>query len=217
MLSTPLQKVRGSETLIQNRLDSILNGLGLHLEIEGVPEHHSCTEDGSQGVGDTLACNVRGRAMDRFIQSKSTLVQRGTGQQSQRARQYRSLIRQNVTKDVGGDKHVEIPRPSDQVHSKGIDQCVLYFDVRELLLHHTGDNLTPQARACQDVGLIHTGDLIASLAGQLRSHTCYTLHFHGGVQFLVRSPPTAIILHALPEVNASCQLTNEDHISAFEN
>lgn len=55
-------EVLRAQTVVDDGLDGVLDGLGLLGQVEGVAEHHGDGEDGANGVDDALAGDIGGRA-----------------------------------------------------------------------------------------------------------------------------------------------------------
>src|SRR5690625_2271242 len=62
-----LGKVGGADACIQHVVDGAFQQVGIRAEIEGVAERHCKAEDAGAGVGEALAGDVRGAAMDRLV------------------------------------------------------------------------------------------------------------------------------------------------------
>lgn len=67
-------EILGSETTIQGCADSVLDGLGLLGEVEGVSEQHGDGEDGADGVDDALAGDIRGGAFTASVLSRRRII-----------------------------------------------------------------------------------------------------------------------------------------------
>ena len=144
-------------------------------QTQGIAQHHGYAEDRGDGVGDVLAGDVRGCAVDRLVETADSLAryrdlrQAGRRQQSHGRGQHRRLISQNVSECVLGYYDVEPPGIANQLHCAGVHQDVLQLHVG-VLGGQPGGYLAPQPGALQYIGFVHGSQLSLPALGQLEPH-----------------------------------------------
>jgi hypothetical protein len=159
-------KVWGAEAAVEHCVDGHLDSRSVIRTTEAVAQHHRCREEGGEGVGDALAGDVGGRAVDRLEQAGLAVgAEAGRRQHSQRAGEHRRLVAEDVAEEVLGDDHVEVGRARDQLHRRVVDQQVVEGDVR-VVRGYAADHLAPESRCLQHVCLVDRGDArLAARAG----------------------------------------------------
>ena len=145
-------------------------------------------QDRADRVADSAASNVRRRAMDRLVESTPGVAQRSGRQQTQRARQHRCLVGQDVTEQIFGEQYVEVARPAQQMHGGRIDEHMVDRDLRKLLSDDTFTDLTPQLRRFKHVGLVDLRDPLTTRLRKPPSDPCNPLDLGHGIGALVDRP-----------------------------
>src|SRR5262249_62142967 len=89
-----------------------------------VVEQHAGREDGGQRVGDALAGDVGGGAVDRFEHAGvgPLRVDVGAGGHAHAAGDDGAQVGEDVAEEVAGDDDVEDLRLADEVHGGGVDE-----------------------------------------------------------------------------------------------
>ncbi len=95
-------------------------------------EQHGGGEDGGDRVGDSLAGDVRGRAVDGLEHGRelSRRVQVGAAGEAHAADHDGGQVGEDVAEEVRGDHHVEHLGRADEVHGRGVDEHGRAGDVR---------------------------------------------------------------------------------------
>lgn len=106
--------------------------LGSGLLLAQELEHESNTTDSSNGVGDTLALDVRGTAVAGLTDSE-TITDVGTGDETQAANEGSSTVREDVTVEVRGDNDIVELGLAEELVDHGVDDLLLDEDGGELL------------------------------------------------------------------------------------
>ena len=87
-------------------------------------------------------------------------------------------------------------------------------DVGELVAHHAGGDLSPEARGLEHVGLVDRREVLLAPPGQARGHADDPLDLADGVNAQIGGavgvPPL------LAEVDPPRQLADDDHVDAFQ-
>lgn len=132
---------------IQVTIDSSVD-LGSGLLLTQELEHQSNTADSSNGVGDTLALNVRGTAVAGLTDSEG-ITNVGTGDKTQAANKGSSTVREDVTVEVRGDNDIVELGLAEELVDHGVDDLLLDEDGGELL----GGKSTTRGLTEETVGL----------------------------------------------------------------
>ncbi len=109
-------------------------------------QHHHPRPEGADRVGNALAHDVEGRAMDRLEHRGKLALRievRGGGD-AERAGERRRQVGEDVGVQIGRDHRVEALRPQGHAHGHGVDQHLVPRDVgkfardlgRDLVPHH---------------------------------------------------------------------------------
>src|SRR5690606_14343597 len=112
--ATVAGQVGGERARFQRRRHRPLHADRLRLQPQRVAQQQGRAEDRADRVGDALAGDVGGRAVDRLVQSRRAFAQRRGRQQAHRAGQHRGLVGEDVAEQVLGDDHVVGARPRQQ-------------------------------------------------------------------------------------------------------
>ena len=123
-------------------------------------------------IGEVLAGDVRGRAMDRLVErapapGRIGRAERGRGQHAERARQHGGAIGEQVAEQIVGDDDVELLGLAHQLHGAIVGVHVAELDVGIFGVVQLLHLLAPEHAALHDVGLLDRADLAAALARQL--------------------------------------------------
>ncbi len=146
-------QVRGAVAALEHAVHGSFQREGLGLEPEAVPEQHGRRKDRPDGVGGVLPGDVRGGAVDGFVEAHGA-AQAGGGQQAQRAGQHGGLVAEDVAEEVLRQHHVEIAGPRDEGHGEAVHVGMgdLHRGIGGSQLVH---DLAPEARGLQHIGLVH--------------------------------------------------------------
>lgn len=133
LLSGSLSTHIGGQELssIQVTIDSSVD-LGSSLLLAQELEHQSNTADSSNGVGDTLALNVRGTAVAGLADGEA-ITNVGTGDETQAANKGSSTVGEDVTVEVRGDNDIVELGLAEELVDHGVDNLLLNEDGGELL------------------------------------------------------------------------------------
>jgi hypothetical protein len=131
--------------------------------VEMVEHHHGALDEG-RGVGDALACDVRGRAVDR-LEDGVLGADVGPGDDAEAADQAGAEVGQDVAVEVLGDDDVEPVRVAHHVHGGGVDDDLLELDGGVAGGHAAGAVEHQAVGHLHDVGLVHRGDAAAAVLG----------------------------------------------------
>ena len=160
LLSGSLSTHIGGQELssIQVTIDSSVD-LGSSLLLAQELEHQSNTADSSNGVGDTLALNVRGTAVAGLADSE-VITNVGTGDETQAANKGSSTVGEDVTVEVGGDNDIVELGLAEELVDHGVDNLLLDENGGELLGGEgTARGLTEETVSLREhVRLVGDGD-----------------------------------------------------------
>ena len=186
--------------------------------VEPVAEHHRRREEGRERVGDPLAGDVGGRAVDGLEQARVALgAEAGRGQHPQRPGQHRRLVAEDVAEEVLGDDRVELGGARDELHRGVVDQQVLELDVG-VLGGDPGDHLAPEPRGLEHVGLVDRGDPRRAAVGpgapdrRLEGGAGDPLDL--GHRVLAGVVGGVAVAAAVAEVDAAGQLADDEQVGA---
>ncbi len=107
--------------------------------------------------------------MDGFVEADAAFTEAGRGQHAEGAGDLGGLVGQDVAEHVAGDDDVEATRVPNQEHRAGVHQLVSELDVG-IVRCDAVDDLQPQLRNLEDVGLVHMGQMFAANASGLETH-----------------------------------------------
>ena len=146
--------------VLSTGFDGGLDALGFGVKLGGVAQQHGRRTDGADGIGNSLARDVRRGAVDRLVEI-DLAADAGRGQHAERAGNDGRLVGENVSEEIFREHHIVAGGLGDDVHGEGIHQGVLERDLGEFG-GDAGDHLTPEARGLQHVGLIDGDQLLAA-------------------------------------------------------
>ncbi|KAG0945135.1 hypothetical protein G6F31_014497 [Rhizopus arrhizus] len=130
-------------------------------------QHQRARPDHGDRVGDALAIDVRRRPVHGFEQRREFAfrVQVRRRRDADGAGAGRAQVRQDVAEEVARDDDVELARVAHQLHRGVVDVHVRQLDVG-IFARHLNDDIAPELRGFQHVGLVHRGDLATALLRQ---------------------------------------------------
>ncbi len=209
------RQVGGAEALLEHLADRGFDCRGFGFKAGGVAQNQRAGEDCAERIGEALAGDVGRGAVDRLIQIDFA-ADGGRGQHAQRAGDDAGLVGENVAEEILREHHVEVARLVHEVHGHGVDVLVFERYVGELCgdFNHRG---APELRNFKHVGLVHAGEFLAALAGQLEGDAGYAGHFvarvtHGVPGFALGLVPLA----GLAEVKAAEQFADKENVGAVD-
>ncbi len=128
-------------------------------------EHHRRGEQQGRGIGETLAGDVRRRAVD-CLEDGGVFANVGARRHSETAHQSGDFVGQDIAEQVGRDDHVELPRVEHQLHGAGVNDALVHLDLPAILLRmQLARDLEKDAgERLHDVCLVHHRNLLARLA-----------------------------------------------------
>ena len=217
--------VARAPALVEHALHGGLDPAGLLGAVERIGEEHGRREDLRKRVGDTLASDVGCRAR-RGLEERHAIAQARGGEHTERARDLRGLVGEDVAEHVLGHHNVKVGRAVDELHGGVVDQQVLKLHVGVLGVVHAVHHLAPHAGGLQHVALVHARHLVAALAGGLKGLARDALHLvlailhhvvgaltgraiGTGARFVVKALATA-------KVHATGELAHEHHVHALD-
>lgn len=216
-------KVTSADAGVQNRLDGLLHKGGLLGELQTEAQHHGGTEDGSDGV-DLVLGQIGSGTVAGLVKTKGLVCvgergEGGTGQETQGTGNDGSLVRENVTKHVGGDEDtIEGRGVLDHDHGSRVNELVVKGELGELLLHGLGDSLAPKTGRGKNVGLVKgpNGQRRVRLEGQESGHAGEALDLGDAVELSVPGLAGTVVLCSLTKVDASNEFSDNGKIGALD-
>src|SRR6266851_4390057 len=218
--------VGGAQTAGEHRRDRSIELVGQRAHIERIAQRHSKRCDHRDRIGQSLAGDIRRRAVHRLIQGfplpgfDIDLAKRGRRQHAERTRQHRRDIREHVAEQVVGDDDVECLRRFHQIHAAGIGQLMLELDVPVFARMHLGDHLVPEHAGFHDVALFHRGQLVAALARQVERDAGDALDFIGVVNLRIDGALLAVAEigdgFGLTKVHPAGELAHDHDVEALD-
>ena len=152
--------------------------------------------------------------MDGFVQAAPAVAERRRGQHTERARQHRGLVGEDVAEQVLGEHDIEVAWTTQQMHRRGVHQHVLQRHAREFVADHPGADLAPQPRGLEHVRLVHLGDLAAPSLGEAPGHARDALDLSHRIGALVERRRALAPLAA--EVDTAGEFPHEQQVDALE-
>ena len=157
-------KIRAQElALLEVGIDSSVD-LGRGLLLVEELEHERSRAEGSDGVGDALALDVRGRAVAGLTDGEA-LANVGGGDETERADESSGAVGEDVAVKVGGDDDVVGLGLAEELVNHGVDNLLLDGDRGEAAGGEglAGGDAEEAIGLGQDVGLVgdgHEGALV---------------------------------------------------------
>ena len=154
--------------------------------------------------------------MHRLIKSHRA-ANAGRAQHAERTDNCAGLVGKNVAKHIFGEQHIEVCRPRHQCHRGRIDIHVGELHVG-IVLPNSRDDIAPQTRAIQNVGLIDGRHLAPPRSRQSKSHVRNAFDFRFAIaswcRLRNRFPGRALSRARLAEIKSAQQLADNQHVHA---
>ena len=113
--------------------------------------------------------------MHGLKQARTIATEGGGGQHSNRPRKHRSLIAEDVAKQVARQQHVELAGVTHQLHRR-----IVHVHVADIHLaitrRHRINAVPPKLAHIQNIGFIHGTKAIVSFSSDLKSHLGNAIH-----------------------------------------
>ena len=200
-----------ADVLLEAGIDGLADEGALVVETE-VLEEHGGGENLREGVGEVLSCRLRPRSVDGFEEG-CVLAERAAGLQAHGACDARGLVGEDVAKGVLGDDDIEETGFGEHAHGGVVDEHVIGFHIGPLGFHLLG-YLTPQTAACQHVGLVDDGEMVAALTGHIERHAKDALNLGTGVD--VGIVGAVVVLVFLSKVHAARELADDHEVGTSQ-
>mmetsp|Transcript_12655 Transcript_12655/g.18460 ORF Transcript_12655/g.18460 Transcript_12655/m.18460 type:complete len:212 (-) Transcript_12655:379-1014(-) len=142
------------------------------------------------------------------------------GKHTERSHQHRSLITQNISKDVSTNDGIELLGPPNKLHGGIVDVHVAEFYISEVLGDDFSYNFFPELRYVEDVGFVNTAEFGSSLACDVSCDAGNAFDLTFGVDHVVESNSFSISdldTLGLTKVNITCELPNNHNIDSLNN
>ena len=151
-----------SLALSQGVEDGLLDSVGMVVELH-VTQHHDGGEKESGGVGQSLASNVRGRAVDS-LEDGALVTNVAGGGETKTTDETGAHVGENVTVQVGHDKDLVVVRVGigDHLQAGVVEELGIELNVGEVLGDILGDVEEETVRHLHDGGLVDDADLLAA-------------------------------------------------------
>jgi hypothetical protein len=122
-------------------------------------KHQSNTAESSNGVGNTLALNVRGTAVAGLTDSE-VVTDVGAGDETQATNESSSTVREDVTVQVRGDNDIVVLGLAEELVDHGVNDLLLHVNGRKLLSGEgLASGLTEETVSLgENVGLVGDGN-----------------------------------------------------------
>jgi hypothetical protein len=142
--------------------DGLLDAVGVVVETH-VPQHHDGAEQQGSGVGQVLAGDIRGRAVDG-LEDGALVTNVARGGQAQAADETGAHVGQNVSVQVGHDQDLVVVRVrvGDHLQARVVEQLVVKLNVGEVLGDVLADLEEETVGHLHDGGLVDNADLLAA-------------------------------------------------------
>ena len=209
--------VAGSVAFVQGVGDSFFYGVGGFVFVQGVAEEHGGGEDGGYRVGYAFSCDVRGGAVDGFVEA-GFLAYAGRGEHTYGSGEYGGFVGEDVTEHVACDYYVEEGRVDGELLGAVVYVHVVEFDVGVFFVMDADDGAAPEAGCGEDVGFVYAGDVVLSFSGCFEGKSCDAFDFGDGVVFEVPCSFVAVMdfgFAAVAEVDAADEFSDDHDVGAF--
>ena len=107
--------------------------------------------------------------MHGFEQARAIATEGRRGKHSNRPREHRCLIAQDVAKQVARQQHIELARVAHQLHRRIVDIHVAHFHIA-ITRRHRVNAVAPKLAHIQNIGFIHRAKAIVSFPRDLKGH-----------------------------------------------
>mmetsp|Transcript_20106 Transcript_20106/g.24143 ORF Transcript_20106/g.24143 Transcript_20106/m.24143 type:complete len:214 (-) Transcript_20106:244-885(-) len=158
--------------------------------------------------------------MARFEYTGTRLSNTGRGEHTQRPHKHGCFVTEDIPKNVSADNGVKLLRPPNELHGSIVHIHMTEFYIREILGNDIRDNLTPQLRHIQDIGLVDTAKLSTTFGSYIPGHTGNALNLVFGVNHIVVPHTFAVDnVNTLggTKVDISGKFTNTHDIDSLDN
>lgn len=174
LLGSSLTAQIGRQVLALNQVTvNSLVDLGGGISLAHKLQHQPHTSDGGNRVRNSLAHDIRGRAMARLTNSEVVTDVCGW-HQSERSNKGGGTVGENVTVKVGRNNNVEVGGLAEELVDHGVDNLLLTADSRvaRVGLVDSADSLTEESVGLgEDVGLVGDGHERGGSAGAAEGGT----------------------------------------------
>lgn len=142
--------------------DSLLNAVGVLVEAH-VTQHHDRAEEKGSGVGQALALNVGGGAVDG-LEDGALITDVARGSKTETADEASAHVGQNITVQVGHDQDLVVVGVGvgDHLEAGVVEELGVKLNVGEVLSDLLSDVEEETVRHLHNGGLVHDADLLAA-------------------------------------------------------
>lgn len=142
--------------------DGLLDSVGVLVEAH-VPQHHDGAEEQRSGVGEALAGNVGGGAVDS-LEDGALVADVARGSETKTTDQAGAHVGQNVAVQVGHDQDLVVVGVGvgDHLQARVVEKLGVELDVREVLGDLATDVEEETVGHLHDGGLVNDADLLAT-------------------------------------------------------
>jgi hypothetical protein len=142
--------------------DGLLNAVGVGVEVH-VPQHHDGAEEQSGGVGEALASDIGGRAVNG-LEDGALITNVAGGGKTETTNETSAHVGENVTVQVGHDEDLVVVRVGVGGHLEAgvVEELLIELDTRELLSNLTASLEEKTVGKLHDGGLVDDTDLLAA-------------------------------------------------------
>ena len=144
-------------------------------------------------------------------------AQASAGQKTERSRDDTGFVADNITKQIAGDHDsVQLAWVLDHQHGGAINEVMAVFDLRELLVHNLGHDLSPETAGRKHVRLVQTphGQWGLVLKSEVRRKTNNPLDLGSRVRLRVHGVTVAVVFDPVSKVDATRELTDDVEVDA---
>ena len=156
---------------VEDRVYGLFDGAGVLLEVGGVAKDHGGGKDRAEGVRLAGSGDVGSAAVHGFVEIDRS-ADGGRRKHAERASDDAGFVGEDVSEEVLGEDHVEVPGDVHDVHRHGVDELVFEGNVG-IVLGDLGDGGAPELGDLEYVGLVDGSDFFAALGGELESYAGY--------------------------------------------
>ena len=181
--------------------------------MQRVTQQHGSGENGSHGIGNPLARDIRRAAVNRLVETRI----RTDGcrrQHTDGTTDHSGLIGENVAEKVSCHNHVELRGADGELHRAVIHIEIVERDFR-ISFGHLRRRTAPQARGCKHVRLIDGRDLAAAQLRRFKGELRDAFDLRHGIVLEIPGALAALVLLGLAfvaEIDSADELTHDDEI-----
>src|SRR6266545_4459509 len=205
-------------SLLEHAQHGRVDPVGVGALVERVAQQHGRREYGRDRVGHALARDVRRRPVDRLVETPAATKARRR-QHAHGAGQDGGLVGQDVAEGVLGHDGVEVRRLVHERHRAVVHEHVLELHLG-IVLRHARDHLAPQLRHYEHIGLVHGGQPLLALHGDVESGAGDPLDLPGCIGHGIHGPGPAVgeLLPppGLTEVEPAREFTDDHDVRALD-